>query len=645
MAFVLEQVQANRGFNKLQLHQTLLEEIYDCLAELFRHSQPNHDVADHEQGWKVHLLPFTNDWYTDHNNDKGVWLVNAEARETRLYEYAAILWRLGIPSFLQEERPAKIPRTKLFFSLQATVDANDIPQEAERIPGSTSNPRQIALHGLRRELLSLFLEAALKTIRELFGIERSRSQLVAVFDASGRSSDLRGAWKLSLRINFLELSVYKDGLDRAHAAILKHLGVLWLERPNKCLRSLLKALPSQTGSQDSSTTFWEKIVDPNALNLKARHRLVWCDKIGKQALIPEKRPLLPHSLVLATMDPQTGIVEFTDQDEISRSLTSVDWSRMGSIWTASNAVQVMTPQQSQSQQPTARVAERVQMPPSSSPADGRTGNAHISPWDVVEGEPVPYQPVMPLTSSQNQLLQQSPQIVPQQPRPPPNVPLPFQQQQVYGRAPHQPTTPIPPAHVSPSVACRAYSQQPPSVQQLQFLQTAQQNFQQHNLQPQSLQGPQQPIASQQPSSSQPFLRPPPNPHTAPTYHPHALPQPVPVYPSNQSRPVGAPPVAHSGNQQNQLQHQQQQQEPSWVKVPPGMFGEYRDGNGRPYYTKADATGSTWDTPRQDLIFKFHASGRWRRRRNQTGQTTAEYFVSEETGLHSMFFPHGAIIVN
>lgn len=335
-------VQAARGFQHqvTNLHEETLEEAYTLLEHLHQLAKEASAVGLPRPSGPRRVLTLPGnlqDWYVPRGVDRPQWHVQSDEDERQLHKHVAALHKLGIPTFLREQSP---PLVRFFVSLEAHVREALLPDE-----GLAQAAFWASLHqGLAGHVATAMAETAL----QLFGAKHS-SNLVAVFAASGFSA-ASNRWKVSLRINFVELSVTQDTARKARDLLVERLDGEWESMPREGWSAALEAIDRGTAAgagtgpggatlqaaapaAGSQRSFWDRVVDARALQRGAQHRLVWCDTAQGDPLLPEERPLAPHSLLHVVTSPD-GPAELK-RARVADDLADGDWTRLGSVWASS----------------------------------------------------------------------------------------------------------------------------------------------------------------------------------------------------------------------------------------------------------------------------------------------------------------------
>ena len=295
-----------RGF-KSSASEEDLQELYKFFQQLQRKNPPD-DAASYRTGFgKVIFIAWPRDWFV--TEDIGPWwsIETCEKRQ-QFFEYVAHLHRLGLPSFFCERRP--IDEMKFFMQFQANLDGG--------IQHGAKDMEKLAR--LKRQFLNLIILAMSQTALEFFGENRTRSNLVAVFDASGEGSPA-----LDFRVCFPELVCSQDEAYSARKSLVSRLEMHWHSTPHKVWRALI-----QPPRPNKNENLWSQIVNEKALSSDTMHTLVWCNTVTG-TLTDESRQLLPYGL-FHTKVSKNDTPTIDSLQVLSESLPDWEWCAYGSPW-------------------------------------------------------------------------------------------------------------------------------------------------------------------------------------------------------------------------------------------------------------------------------------------------------------------------
>ena len=273
------------------------------------------------------------DWYVPRAISNPTWSVEKSLDDIAFTKHVASLHELGIPTFLREVPSPSL--MKLFMSLEAHVREECVPREDDE------EGRKRFWADLREHFVEYVVSAMADAVLQLFG-SRSESNIVAVFDACG-FSNAAARWKVSFRVNFVEVAVSQETARRTRDLIVQNLERSW---GDVSLREAWAAAlePIQhppLGCEDAPEageggrvrSFWEFVVDERAHKTRAQHRLVWCDvdQSWGDFTLPEDRPLVPFALlnVMLRGAGERGKLEHMSVEEVTRA----KWVRLGSTAT------------------------------------------------------------------------------------------------------------------------------------------------------------------------------------------------------------------------------------------------------------------------------------------------------------------------
>ena len=131
-------------------------------------------------------------------------------------------------------------------------------------------------------------------------------------------SEAASKWKVSFRLVLVEVSTTMKISQFFLDHVIRNLNTD--DRKEQWMQALEKK---------SKTEFWNRMIDKRAAWDSAFHRLVWCDIIHEE--LPERRPLRPHSLLLARIGNSSNVS--LKRLPLAQLLTAAECARLGSIWT------------------------------------------------------------------------------------------------------------------------------------------------------------------------------------------------------------------------------------------------------------------------------------------------------------------------
>lgn len=324
-------------------HERQLEEVYNYFQQVL--VKPEHGKQMGAAGRGSLANPFyylpanTADWFVPRGvsraptNVPTCWYPVEAKDDENMCKYVALLYRLGIPTFFREKLPTTT-MMRLCFSLEAIVP--EVP------PDETS--RVVFWASLSEGILAFALEGMAEAVQHFYGKEKT-SNLVAVFDASGFSPAL-SRWKLSLRINFVEVVVTADTARTVRARVVENLETAWSRCQEPWAMDFEPLEHQQAPHADAAPGFWDRIVDGRPFESNAQHRLVWCDVVQGDPARPEERPLVPYALLEVKYLPEVHLdpevagrrpparLEMERADKQAQDMTDAQWVRMGSFWSA-----------------------------------------------------------------------------------------------------------------------------------------------------------------------------------------------------------------------------------------------------------------------------------------------------------------------
>eukprot|EP00419_Tripos_fusus_P052739 CAMPEP_0172805270 /NCGR_PEP_ID=MMETSP1075-20121228/5674_1 /TAXON_ID=2916 /ORGANISM="Ceratium fusus, Strain PA161109" /LENGTH=451 /DNA_ID=CAMNT_0013643951 /DNA_START=35 /DNA_END=1390 /DNA_ORIENTATION=- len=302
-----EVVHAFRGTQNQvsQHHEGILENIWRFLEDL---RVPTEATTSRSEGRIVTLPKDFLDWYVPRSAQSPTWELRSAAEETQLHKHLATLHNLGIPTFLREQQPTSL--SKFSATLEVLLEEDCLPQ-----PGSTRNTFWAAL----QEGLVQFAVAAVAEVAVLLFGPTANSTLIAIYDASGYSlADCH--WKMSLRINCIELAVTHETARHARGLIIERLQKAW---PKILRETWAKPLLFQVEQRP-----WESEV----LESEKHQRMVWCDVAQGESMLPENCPLVPYAL-LHVVTQSGGLAQLRHM-KMADDLPNEAWAQLGSLWTA-----------------------------------------------------------------------------------------------------------------------------------------------------------------------------------------------------------------------------------------------------------------------------------------------------------------------
>jgi len=288
-----------------QHHEGILENIWRFLEDL----RVPTEATSSRAGARMLTLPTEFlDWYVPRGVQNPKWELRSAPEETQLHKHLANLHNLGIPTFLCEQQPTSLSKFSAMLEVQLEEDC--LPQ-----PGSTRNTFWATL---QEGLVQFAVAAVAEVAVNLFG-PTANSTLMTIYDASGYSlADCH--WKMSLRINCIELSVTRETALHARGLIIERLQQAW---PKTLRETWAKPLLFQVEQRP-----WESEV----LESEKQQRMVWCDVAKGESMLPENCPLVPYALLHVVT--QSGGLAQLRHVKMADDLPSEAWSRLGSLWTS-----------------------------------------------------------------------------------------------------------------------------------------------------------------------------------------------------------------------------------------------------------------------------------------------------------------------
>ena len=308
-------VLAYRGYNNqvAARHESLLQEIHAFFQSHRIQRSPDARKKAQNPVKRMLTLPWVCDWYESLCADPSHWTFEDEEDEKQLFSHIVKLYRLGIPTLLQEElHPFHLQ--KFWLSFQAFIDPSKIEalEAGHWVNGQCSE--------LKKNFLDFVVKGMVETAKSFFGADRVGKQLVAVLDSSGQSETM-GAWTLSLRVCFQGLAVTQVQLVRCRSSLVGRLEEDWIQRRRCGWVAGLQAQPPSSSPAEASNgdSLWADVV----LRPDARQPLAWCDTV--LGLTNEQRPLVPFTLMLADV---SGLHEIAWDGAVP----DADWCMLGSVW-------------------------------------------------------------------------------------------------------------------------------------------------------------------------------------------------------------------------------------------------------------------------------------------------------------------------